>query len=867
MHRKSHHNKPTIHISYDEGLIIIREFLNYASTHPIEDIQAFTRQRVPCPHWVRTEGITIPDEDLSAAANAITKQLGPNGIVRVGGEKWWQWRGPSKELKGEWIEMRSHFNERKKSDQRCNKVILYVHGGAYFFGSLETHRYMMQRHARKLKGRVFAPDYRLAPQFPFPCGLQDCLAAYLWLLKTYDSKEIVVAGDSAGGGMALSLLVIMRDQGIPLPAGGILISPWCDLTHSFPSIVEDNPGDYVPPNGFRYKPSDSWPPPNADELLKVRKLSRQDTVTAEELKQAGPTATTHSEQTAIRGYTVHEDKDITAEHAYPGMQQLPDSHSLHGEPDNIHIVLDGQTIELKDQIQMYTTNQLISHPLVSPVLQPSLGGLPPLQITVGGGEMLRDEIFYAAHKAANPTAYPPSDVYLDEFDPNRETLNKYGPTYVQLQVWDNLCHVAPMLSFTRPAKYMFRSISQFASWSLARAQQTDVNVEDENVLSPVPSSPRDRPDPSATPGRRKPTFEPGTSVGRAGDPLPAFDEYMIRQRVDKRGRMYPLDPPSSSPVLETPHAKVGAINPVLVRKWLNGKKEWDIKFAKEKLRVQTKRVQEMAHGFEDFDGECPPPSSLAARRAAPGVLPDPHAKKNYGLMVWSGWSSRHDKRTLAKEKHAHRAGRRSTRTNVDTGQAGLYSSKPSMSAPQGASDEKTTGTGGITWNTPKKEQAGELPLGRASESTNGRPVSEKGGPILLLPEVHNKKLNDENASTRALFHAAGTLSMTSDASLPQSKNRPSSVGGSVAGKSELMSDTGEDTSTVGGDRDSVAPTSVAPDGASTRAVLSAKGVVEPIGTGQNRRISTDTLSVRAALSDADALSGRGSLGQKPAVNE
>lgn len=854
-----------MHISYDEGIQIIRQFLYYASKHPVEDIQAFTRQRVPSPHWVRTEGVTIPDECLSAAANAISKQLGPKGIVRVGGEKWWQWRGPSKELKAEWVEMRNHYNQTKRTKQRSNRVILYVHGGAYFFGSVETHRYMMQRHARKLKGRVFAPDYRLAPQYPFPCGLQDCLAAYLWLLKTYDPKEIVLAGDSAGGGMALSLLVIMRDQGIPLPAGGILISPWVDLTHSFPSIVEDNPGDYIPPYGFRYKPSAAWPPPNADELLKVKKMSRQDTVTIKDVEQAYPTATSHSEETAVRGYTLHEDKELSAQHAYPGMQQNPDSNDLHGEPDNIHVELDGKTVELKDQIQMYATNQLLSHPLVSPVLQPSLGGLPPLQVLSGGGEMLRDEHFYLAHKAANPTAYPPSDVYLDEFDPDREILNKYEPTYVHFQVWDDLCHVAPTLSFTRPAKYMFRAISQFASWALARAQNTDVDIVDESVVSPVSSSDTDSESPSGPPGSRKPTFKPGTPVGRAGDPLPSFDQHMIRQRVDKRGHVYPLDPPSSYPVLDIPPSQVGTVNPALIRKWLNAKHEWDMKFAKEKLRVQTKRVKEMSHGFRDFDGEYPPPSSLAARRAAPGVLPGYGAKKNYGMMIWSGWGSKHDERTMEKEKEAQKAGRRSTRTSVDAGQAGSYSSEPSKSAQQDATEKKGTGTA-VTWNTPaeRKRSTGDLSVGRASESTNGRPISEKsGGPILILPDVNNKKLNDENASTRALFHAAGTLPMTSDASLPYLKNRPSSVGGSVAGRSDFMSDAGEDTSTVGGDKDSIAPTSVAPDGASTRAVLGAKGVVRPIAAGENRRISSDTLSVRAPRSDADALSGRGSMGHRP----
>ncbi|CAI7623445.1 unnamed protein product [Penicillium pancosmium] len=847
LHRKSLHNKPSVHITYDEGIQITRQFLYYASKHPVEDIQAFTSQWVPSPHWVRTETVIIPDDELSTAAKAISKQLGPNGIKRVGGEEWWQWRGPSEDLKGEWIEMRNHYNENKKSNARNNRIMLYVHGGAYFFGSVDTHRYMMQRHARKLNGRVFAPEYRLAPQFPFPCALQDCLASYLWLLKHYDSKEIIIAGDSAGGGMALSLMVIMRDQGIPLPAGAILISPWVDLTHSMPSIVADNPGDYIPPYGFRHKPSTAWPPPNADEILKIKQLSHQPTLTATDVDKTVPAPNSNAEETAVHGYTLHEKKAIAPGHAYPGMQQSTDPNTVHAEPDNIHIELEGKTVELKDQIQMYTTNQLISHPLVSPILQPSLGGLPPLQILSGGGEMLRDEQFYIAHKAANPAAYPPSDIYLDEFDPDREILNKYEPTYVQFQVWENLCHVAPTFSFSRPAKYMFRVISQFGSWALARAQNAEVEIVDESQISPVSSSGSDGSS-SSRPhdGAKIPRTDTGISyVGRAGDPLPAFSHHMLRERVDKRGRTYPLDPPSSYPILDTPPDKIGAINPQLISKWLAAKHEWDLKFSKEKLRVQGRRIKEMAHGLQDFNGECPPPSSLAARRAAPGVLPKRHAKKNYGLMLWSGWGSKHDERTLEKEKQAQQSGRRSTRTSVDAGQAGSYSSTPAKNKDphaNKASQATAAGAGVVTWDTAseQKQSNGDFTPGRISSDPEAasRPISQKsGGPILILPEVDNHKLQDDSASTRALFHAA----MTSNASLPYLNGRPSSV----AGRSEFLSD---DASTIGGEKDVGIPNGVAPDAASTRAVRNVRGVSDVVIPNEDGRFSTETSSLRPGLS-------------------
>jgi acetyl esterase/lipase len=83
-------------------------------------------------------------------------QLGPHGVDRVGGKKWWQWRLKGCPLKAEWIEMRADYNARQASKSLGKRVMLYLHGGAYFFGSVDEHRYQMQRHARKLKARVFA---------------------------------------------------------------------------------------------------------------------------------------------------------------------------------------------------------------------------------------------------------------------------------------------------------------------------------------------------------------------------------------------------------------------------------------------------------------------------------------------------------------------------------------------------------------------------------------------------------------------------------------------------------------------------------------------------------------------------------------
>ena len=266
-------HKPTERLSYDQGLHLIRSFLAHASRHTVEEVQDFTRQWVPHPQWVKVDRVEIPEQDLLQAAGLLAAQLGPDGIRQVGGKEWWQWRKPKSPLKAEWIEMKADYQARKKNSDLGNRVMLYVHGGAYYFGSVDEHRYQIQRHARKLKARALAPMYRLAPQFPFPCGLQDCLATYLYLITHENPNTIILAGDSAGAAMILSMMVILRDRGIPLPAGAVLISPWVDLAHSFPSVAEDCPMDYIPASGFHHKPSPAWPPPDRDELEELRKAA------------------------------------------------------------------------------------------------------------------------------------------------------------------------------------------------------------------------------------------------------------------------------------------------------------------------------------------------------------------------------------------------------------------------------------------------------------------------------------------------------------------------------------------------------------------------------------------------------------------
>jgi len=115
--------------------------------------------------------------------------------------------------------------------------ILYLHGGGYTVGSTNTHRGLVARISNLTTLPVLLIDYRLAPEHPFPAALEDAVTAYRWLLaQGIDHSRIVIAGDSAGGGLALATLVALREAGDQLPAGVFCISPWTDLTGCGDSI-------------------------------------------------------------------------------------------------------------------------------------------------------------------------------------------------------------------------------------------------------------------------------------------------------------------------------------------------------------------------------------------------------------------------------------------------------------------------------------------------------------------------------------------------------------------------------------------------------------------------------------------------------
>lgn len=135
----------------------------------------------------------------------------------------------------EWIEMPGATSGR---------VVLYLHGGGYVIGSISTHRSLVARIARDSGARCLAIDYRLAPENPFPAALEDATKAYRFLVASGIAPgDIVIAGDSAGGGLTLATLLSLRDAGDALPAAAVCLSPWTDLEGTGGSHFDPTIGD------------------------------------------------------------------------------------------------------------------------------------------------------------------------------------------------------------------------------------------------------------------------------------------------------------------------------------------------------------------------------------------------------------------------------------------------------------------------------------------------------------------------------------------------------------------------------------------------------------------------------------------------
>jgi monoterpene epsilon-lactone hydrolase len=179
--------------------------------------------------WIKPDSL----HGMDVAASRARTQRVPFGAKLAAG---WRLRVEDRfPLRGEWMEP---IDPNHAAHGRC---ILYLHGGGYTVMSARTHRSLTSRLATWSDARLFALDYRLAPEHPFPAAVEDAIAAYHALIAVgIPASRVVVAGDSAGGGLALALLLSLRDAAEPLPAGAVLFSPWTDLAATGKSIVDND---------------------------------------------------------------------------------------------------------------------------------------------------------------------------------------------------------------------------------------------------------------------------------------------------------------------------------------------------------------------------------------------------------------------------------------------------------------------------------------------------------------------------------------------------------------------------------------------------------------------------------------------------
>ncbi|WP_210492071.1 alpha/beta hydrolase [Patulibacter sp. SYSU D01012] len=155
-------------------------------------------------------------------------------------------------IPGEWVRgPRAQAGPDPRTDPNAS-LVLYLHGGGYVYGSPRTHRNLVSRLSHVTGLAAFSVDYRLPPEWTMPAPVEDALAVYRALLERHDPARIVVAGDSAGGGLAHELALHAAEAGLPAPAGLVLLSPWSDLSASGESVRTNAAADpFIPEIGLR----------------------------------------------------------------------------------------------------------------------------------------------------------------------------------------------------------------------------------------------------------------------------------------------------------------------------------------------------------------------------------------------------------------------------------------------------------------------------------------------------------------------------------------------------------------------------------------------------------------------------------------
>ncbi|KAK3809559.1 MAG: Alpha/Beta hydrolase protein [Benniella sp.] len=249
--------KPSWSYRLSLTVAVLRSFVSQLNDVPIRESQVLSKipsEQAPVDPRAIASEVFISKAYRDKAAGHIDRLLTLQGFdaVKLG----WDWKNDpmaDEPLLAEWTEPRIKDNKYKEG-----RTVLYLHGGGYILGSITTHRWATSSVALLAGAKVLSVEYRLAPDSPFPAAVVDAVAAYLFLLNPpadsgatpVNARDIVIMGDSAGGGLTFATMLAIRDADLPMPGGIVGLSPWLDLLHSMPSLLTNTNSDYLPSEGF-----------------------------------------------------------------------------------------------------------------------------------------------------------------------------------------------------------------------------------------------------------------------------------------------------------------------------------------------------------------------------------------------------------------------------------------------------------------------------------------------------------------------------------------------------------------------------------------------------------------------------------------
>ncbi|KAI9092843.1 Alpha/Beta hydrolase protein [Phlyctochytrium arcticum] len=366
------------------------------------------------------------------------------------------------ELTGEWVEWVESGAQKTKQPKVEPRVILYIHGGAFLCGSPKSHRSLVWRIAKETGARVFVLDYRLAPEHAFPAAIHDAYAAYLYLTnpthpaflkpgvffspnlpahQPIPAQSIIVMGDSAGGGLSAGLMVYLKDflvdkTGEPvhdMVRGGVLLSPWVELTCSTDSWDSNYATDYLPGKPstvfysmFRETVTQGGPPVNPvysylfgegdqgrERQFSVSAAPVGKSLTPAKCSLSGCTSCPTTPTPFLKIPTVDMSRrdsgvllDDDGSTSFDDTASSTSSSAIETEAAHLASYISPPPKPQRQLDPEEIVFRIAKHPLASPIYA-KCAGMPPILIQSGDSEMLRDESLLFAHRlaVANPEVH------------------------------------------------------------------------------------------------------------------------------------------------------------------------------------------------------------------------------------------------------------------------------------------------------------------------------------------------------------------------------------------------------------------------------------------------------------------------------